>query len=135
MLFNIKTKVSLKNFVNGCSLIFNEPWALANKIMLNIMQNFKSDFLENEFWLTGMYVSSSISRTLHNFSTGFFSMYREILELKHDMLAFCRKMVHSHTMYFGLAALFVKTKIYFYHCNFVSKQISKSSCYCFLYRH
>ena len=26
-------------------LIFTEPWALANDIMLNIIQNFKSDFL------------------------------------------------------------------------------------------
>ena len=32
------------------SLISTEPWALANEIMLNIMQNFKFDFLENEFW-------------------------------------------------------------------------------------
>ena len=32
------------------SLIFTEPWALANEIMLNIMQKFKFDFLENEFW-------------------------------------------------------------------------------------
>ena len=30
------------------SLIFNEPWVLANEIMLNKMQNFKFDFLENE---------------------------------------------------------------------------------------
>ena len=57
------------------SLIFNEPWVLANEIMLNKMQNFKFDFLENEFWLTGVYVSSSISRTLHKFFMGFFSMY------------------------------------------------------------
>ena len=31
------------------NLIFTEPWALANEIMLNIMQNFKFDFLKNEF--------------------------------------------------------------------------------------
>ena len=31
------------------SLIFTELWALANEIMLNIMQNFKYDFLENKF--------------------------------------------------------------------------------------
>ena len=30
-------------------LIFTEPWALANEIMLNIMQNFKFDFLKNEY--------------------------------------------------------------------------------------
>ena len=32
------------------SLIFTELWSLANEIMLNVMQNFKFDFLENEFW-------------------------------------------------------------------------------------
>ena len=31
------------------NLIFTEPWALKNEIMLNIMQKFKSDFLINEF--------------------------------------------------------------------------------------
>ena len=31
------------------SLTFTEPWALTIEIKLNIMQNFKSDFLENEF--------------------------------------------------------------------------------------
>ena len=30
-------------------LIFNEPWALTNEIILNIMQNFKFDILKNEF--------------------------------------------------------------------------------------
>ena len=29
--------------------IFTEPWVLADEIMLNIMQNFKFDFLKNEF--------------------------------------------------------------------------------------
>ena len=32
------------------SLIFTESEALANEIMLNIKQNFKFDFLENNFW-------------------------------------------------------------------------------------
>ena len=32
------------------NLIFTEPWALANQIMLNAMQNFKFNFLENKFW-------------------------------------------------------------------------------------
>ena len=31
------------------NLMFIEPWALTNKIMLNIIQNFKFDFLRNEF--------------------------------------------------------------------------------------
>ena len=32
------------------NLIFAESWALANEIMLNIIQNYKVDFLEDEFW-------------------------------------------------------------------------------------
>ena len=31
------------------NLIFTDPWALKNEIILNIMQNFKFDFLKNEF--------------------------------------------------------------------------------------
>ena len=31
------------------NLIFTEPWALTNEIMLNVMQNLKLDFLKNEF--------------------------------------------------------------------------------------
>ena len=31
------------------NLIFTESWALANEIMLNIMQDFKFNFLKNEF--------------------------------------------------------------------------------------
>ena len=31
------------------NLIFTEPWALTDEIMLNIMQNIKFDFLKNEF--------------------------------------------------------------------------------------
>ena len=31
------------------NLIFAELWVLTNEIMLNIMQNFKFDFLKNEF--------------------------------------------------------------------------------------
>ena len=31
------------------NLIFTEPWALTNEIVLNTMQNFKFDFLKNEF--------------------------------------------------------------------------------------
>ena len=40
--------INKKTFENA-SLICTEPWALANEIMLNIMQNFKFDFLKNEF--------------------------------------------------------------------------------------
>ena len=31
------------------NLIFTDPWTLKNEIILNIMQNFKFDFLKNEF--------------------------------------------------------------------------------------
>ena len=31
------------------NLIFTEPWVLTNEIMLNIMQNFKFDFLKSKF--------------------------------------------------------------------------------------
>ena len=31
------------------NLIFTDTWALTNEIMLNIMQNFESDFLKIEF--------------------------------------------------------------------------------------
>ena len=31
------------------SLIFTEPWALTNEIILKIIQNVKSDFLKTEF--------------------------------------------------------------------------------------
>ena len=37
------------NAFEHVNLIFTEPWALTNEIMLNIMQNFKFDFLKNEF--------------------------------------------------------------------------------------
>ena len=41
-------------------------------------------FLKMNFGQTGVYVLSSISRTFHNFYTGFFLMFRRILELKND---------------------------------------------------
>ena len=41
-----------------------------------------------------MYVLRSISEALHNFSTGFFLMYRGILELK-NVLAFYAKITCS----------------------------------------
>ena len=42
-------KVINNNTAENASLIFTEPWALSKEIMLNIMENFKFDFLENEF--------------------------------------------------------------------------------------
>ena len=32
------------------NLIFTETWALVNEIIFNIMQNFKFEFFENDFW-------------------------------------------------------------------------------------
>ena len=33
----------------NANLIFTEPWALTSETMMNIMQNFKFDFLKKEF--------------------------------------------------------------------------------------
>ena len=38
-----------KKAFEHANLIFTEPWALTNEIMLNIMQNFKFNFFINEF--------------------------------------------------------------------------------------
>ena len=35
------------------NLIFTDPWTLKNEIILNIMQNFKFDFLKNKFEADG----------------------------------------------------------------------------------
>ena len=43
-------KIINSKTLEHAALVFTERWALANKIMLNIMQNFKFDFLKNEFW-------------------------------------------------------------------------------------
>ena len=40
--------INSKTFEHA-SLIFTELWPLGNEILLNIMQNFKFNFLENEF--------------------------------------------------------------------------------------
>ena len=45
--------------------------------MLNVMQNFNFDFSKTNFGSTGVYVLSSISRTLDNFSTNFFQWIEE----------------------------------------------------------
>ena len=74
----------------------------------------------------GMYVLSSISKTLHNFSTGFFPMYRGILELKSDNSILRKNSSFSNKTCCGLTALFLKTKIYFWRYNFVNKQINEN---------
>ena len=94
------------------------------------MQKFKFDFLENEFWSD---VLRSISKTLHNFSTCFFSMYRGILEPKNNISISRKNGSFANRTCCGLTALAVKTRIYFYCCNFVNKQINKNSWYCFFF--
>ena len=90
------------------------------------MQNFKFYFLENEFQVDRVYLLSSISRTLHNFSTGLFSMYRGRLKLKNVTSILHKNGSFANHTCCGLTSLFVKTKIYFCrHCNFVDKQIKK----------
>ena len=79
-------------------------------------------FSKPKFSPTGVYVSSSISKTLLNFPTGFFPMYREILELKNDTSILHKNGSFSNKTCCGFTALFLKTKIYFCCCNFASKQ-------------
>ena len=59
-----------KRAFEHANLIFTEPWALTKEIMLNITQNLI--FSKTNFRPTGVYDLSSITRTSHNFSTGFF---------------------------------------------------------------
>ena len=79
-------------------------------------------FSKTNFGPTGVYILSSISRTLHNFSKGFFSLYSGILELKNDTSILRKNGSFANKRCCGLAALFVKAKIYFCHCNFTNKQ-------------
>ena len=84
--------------------IFTEPWVLANNIMLNIMQNFKF-FSKTNFRPTGV--------------------------LKNDTSILRKNDWFSNKTCCCLTALFLKTKIYFCHCNFVNKQINKNAKYRF----
>ena len=54
MFLKVFHNIGSKELINNeafehASLIFTEPWVLVNEGMLNIMQDFKSDFLENKF--------------------------------------------------------------------------------------
>ena len=44
----LKDEIVNNKAFEHASLIVTEPWSLKNEIMLNIMQNFKFDFLENK---------------------------------------------------------------------------------------
>ena len=87
--------------------------------------------IRNRLLPTALYVLSSISRTLHNFSTGFCSIYRGILELKSNDSSLLKNGSFPNKTCCFLTALFVKTKIYFCRCNFGNKQINKNSQYRF----
>ena len=54
-------------------------------------------------------------------------MYSGILELKNHASIFHTNGSFANEMRFGLDALFVKTKIYFYLYNFVNKQTKTPS--------
>ena len=108
------------------NLIFTELWTLTNEILLNIMQKFKFYFLKQNYTDWGVCLSS-ISETSHNFFTRFFRIYRGILEPKNDASVLHKIGFFSNKTCCGLTALFLKTKIYFFCCNFVNKQINKNS--------
>ena len=65
------------------------------------------------FGPTGVYVLSSITRTLDNFSTGFFLMYRGIFELKSDTSILRKNISFANKTCCALTAMFLKTKSYF----------------------
>ena len=62
---------------------------------------------------TGVYVLSSIPKTLYNFSTGVFPMYRGILELKNNASILRKNGSFSNKTCRGLTALFLKRKFTF----------------------
>ena len=84
-------------------------------------------FSKMNFVLTGLFVLSSISRTLNNFYTGFFLMYRKILELKNHNSISRKNGLFANKTCCSLTALFAKTKTYFCRSNFGNKQINKNS--------
>ena len=109
------------------NLIFTELWRWQMKSCWMQCKTLNLIFSKTNFSPTGVYVLSSISKTLHNFSTGFFPMYRGILQLKYDTSILCKNGSFSNKTCCGLIALFLKTKIYFCCCNFVNKQTNKNS--------
>ena len=105
------------------NLIFTEPWALANEVMLNIMQTLNLVFSKRNLRHTQVYVLNSIFKTLHNFSRGFFPVYRGILEPKSNTSILRKNGLFSKKTCYGLTSLFQKRKFTFV----VNKQISKNS--------
>ena len=107
----LDTKIMIKNGVIETSLVVKES---------KIPNHWSSA-------VPKVYGLSSNSKSLHNFSTGFFLMYRGILELKNDTSILCKNGLFSNKTCCCLTALFLKTKIYSDRCNFVNKQINKNS--------
>ena len=85
-------------------------------------------FSKTNFRPAGVYALSFISNTLHNFSTGFFPIYRGRLELKSDTSILHKNGSFSKKTCCGLTALLLKTKIYFCRCNFVNKILVSFFC-------
>ena len=104
-------------------------WNQSNEIMLNTMQNYKFDFHRNEFWTDWGVRFNFHSKTLHNFTTGLFSLYRGIFQLKKDTSILSRNGSCANSTCCSLTTLFVKTKIDFCCCNLANKQINKKSKY------
>ena len=94
------------------------------------MRNLNLLFSKTNFGPTWVYVLSSISTTLHNFSTGFLSICTGILELESVSKSFetlqCFSKFFLSPQEKSLTALFVKTKIYFCCFNIENKHISKN---------
>ena len=110
-----QTLINNKTFEHA-NLIFTELWALANQIMLNILI-----FSKTNFGPTGVYILSSISRTLHNLCMEFISLYRGVSELKNDASIFRKNGSYANKRFCDLNALFPKTKFYFCHYSFANK--------------
>ena len=99
------------NAFEHAGLIFTEPWALTNKIKLNIIQNFKSDFLENKFWAEwGVCFKFLIQNLTYFFHRIFFNV-RGILELKNDTTILRKNGSFANKTCCTLTALFVKMQI------------------------
>ena len=71
---------------------------------------------------------------MHDFSTVFFSIYGEILELKNDTSILRKSDLFANKTCCGLIALFVKRKVYYCRCNVTNKQITKIPSIVFSYR-
>ena len=98
------------------------------------MQNFKFNFLKNEFqadWDVRFKFHFKFHLPYIIFLRVFFPMYRGILEPQNYTSILHKNGSFSNKTCCGLTALLLKTKIYFCRCNFVNKQINENSQYLF----